>query len=128
MTKRNGIFSSSEQARAIFASGVPLATCVETANTFLARFWGLQFRRPLRSGHGLLLFPSGSIHTFWMRGAIDVLWLSQEARVLRVEERIPPWRIRLAPPTTFAVLELGSGTLEAFDGSLVGTTLAVDCQ
>jgi len=125
MTTAAELFQPPNHQRAVGVVGdsQTLACFVETANTFLTRFVGLQFRLPLRRNHGLLMFPTGSIHTFWMRGPIDVLWLNRDAEVLRVVENLQPWRIRLAPPNTYGVLELGGGTVAAFGRPLLGATL-----
>lgn len=102
-----------------------LANFVEVANTFFTRLCGLQFRLPLRRGHGLLLYPAASIHSFWMRGAIDVLWLDKTGKVLRVCHAVQPWRMRTAPTGTFAVLELGVGTaIHIADGDVLEKSVA----
>ncbi|MEO1617351.1 MAG: DUF192 domain-containing protein [Planctomycetota bacterium] len=124
ITSRSSLFGNSADD-AQFTVGVdgwnkPLANFVTVANTFWTRLCGLQFRLPLRRGHGLLLYPAGSIHTFWMRGPIDVLWLDRNATVLRNSHAVPPWRMRKAPPETFAVLELGAGTAADVE---IGATL-----
>lgn len=55
---------------------------------------GLMLRRELPSGHGLLLSdPTGSIHTFFMRFAIDIVFLDDDLRVLRVARAVKPWRM-----------------------------------
>lgn len=121
------LFEPADSQRCIGVMGedAPLARFVETADTFFARFVGLQFRLPLRRGHGLLLYPAKGIHTFWMRGAIDVLWLDRNGIVVRVAETLPPWRVRMATTDTFAVLELGAGTVSQFGNPLVNRQLVV---
>ncbi|MCG8651894.1 MAG: DUF192 domain-containing protein [Pirellulales bacterium] len=102
----------------------PLARFVEVADTFISRAVGLQFRLPLRRGHGLLIYPAAGVHTFWMRGAIDILWISREGEVLRICQRVRPWRLRMAPKGSYAVLELGAGTVEAFGQVNLGSRLS----
>ena len=43
-----------------------------------SRMRGLLGRRGLESGEGLLLRPTGSVHTFFMRFPIDAVFLSRE--------------------------------------------------
>jgi uncharacterized membrane protein (UPF0127 family) len=43
---------------------------------------------------GLELSPCRSVHTFGMRFALDLIWLDRDGRVLRVDESVPPRRLR----------------------------------
>jgi uncharacterized protein len=74
----------------------------------LARMRGLLGRRGLDEGEGLLLQPAGSVHTFFMRFPIDVVFLDGERRVLRVVSDVRPWRTAAAKKAR-AVLELAAG-------------------
>ena len=69
---------------------------------------GLLGRKELPSGEGILLKPSGSIHTFFMRFPIDVVFLDRELRVVSVSEAVPPWKVRGARGAK-AVMELAAG-------------------
>lgn len=74
----------------------------------LSRLRGLMGRRELAPGEGLLLRPTPSIHTFFMRFAIDAVFLDAELRVLSVKPDLRPWRFA-GRRRTRAVLELPSG-------------------
>ena len=80
--------------------------------TVAYRMWprmrGLLGKRGLDSGEGLLIRPAPSIHTFFMRVPIDVVFLSRQGEVLKVAERVPPWRARSCRHS-YAVLELAAG-------------------
>jgi uncharacterized protein len=78
------------------------------AHTMFARMRGLLGKRGLESGEGLLIRPAPSIHTFFMRFPIDVVFLSRQGEVLKVAERVPPWRARSCRHS-HAVLELAAG-------------------
>jgi len=60
------------------------------------------------AGSGLWIEPCRSVHTFGVRGPLDLVFVSRSGLVLRVCERVPPrtaraaWRAR-------AVLELCAG-------------------
>lgn len=86
------------------------------ADRFWNRLCGLQFRRPLLPGDGILLAPCASIHTMWMRFAIDVAMLDRAGRVLAVHPAVRPWRLKFAPRGTHAVLEVSAGTLQLSAG------------
>jgi uncharacterized membrane protein (UPF0127 family) len=51
--------------------------------------------------------PCSSIHTAFMRFAIDVIFAGRTGRVLRVALAVPPWRVRAAWGG-FAVIEMAA--------------------
>jgi uncharacterized membrane protein (UPF0127 family) len=81
------------------------------ADTALARMKGLLGRRELPTGEGILLRPASSVHTGFMRFPIDVVFLDRDGYVLRVVDRLAPWRIA-AHRRANAVLELRAGDAE----------------
>jgi hypothetical protein len=85
------------------------------------RMRGLLGRRGLESGEGLLLKPAGSVHTFFMRFPIDVVFLSREGDVLKVARALPAWRLAGARRAK-AALELGADEADR-RGISVGTRL-----
>jgi len=58
----------------------------------LSRMRGLLGRRSLPAGEGILLRPAGSVHMFFMRFAIDVVWLDRDLEVVGVTPHLRPWR------------------------------------
>jgi uncharacterized membrane protein (UPF0127 family) len=78
------------------------------AESPLQRMRGLLGRRGLEPGEGILLRPAGSIHTAFMRFAIDAVFVDAEGRVVRVADSIPPWRATGAKGAK-AVIELAAG-------------------
>jgi uncharacterized membrane protein (UPF0127 family) len=68
---------------------------VTLATSMWSRFWGLMGRKNLPDGHGLLIDPCSSIHMFFMRFALDVVFLDDEGRVKKVVVGIKPWRAAL---------------------------------
>ena len=97
-------------------SGRIVVERLEVADRFWSRFCGLQFRRLLPPGHGILLAPCSSIHTMWMRFAIDAAMLDGTGRVLAVQTAVRPWRLVFAPHGTHAVLETSAGELRLAAG------------
>jgi uncharacterized membrane protein (UPF0127 family) len=53
---------------------------------------GLLGRSELPVGEGLLLKPCGSVHMFFMRFPIDVVFLDRELTVVGVVPELRPWR------------------------------------
>jgi uncharacterized membrane protein (UPF0127 family) len=85
------------------------------------RVRGLLGREGLDPGEGMLLRPAGSVHTAFMRFAIDVVFLDKELRVLKVAEDVRPWRA-VSCRGAKAVLELPAGECARL-GVGVGDTL-----
>ena len=78
------------------------------ADHSLARLRGLLGRDGLDPGEGLLLRPASSIHTFFMRFPIDVVFLDRELVVLGIHDTIDPWRTA-SERGAKVVLELPAG-------------------
>ena len=64
---------------------------VEEADSFRKRFLGLMGRKRLPQGQGLLLSPCSSVHMCFMRFAIDVVYLDEEFRILKIVHSLLPW-------------------------------------
>jgi uncharacterized membrane protein (UPF0127 family) len=94
-------------------TGKTLVTKLKKADTFRTRFWGLLPSKSLPEGEGLLLTPCRSIHTFFMRFKIDVLYLDQYYGIVRVYREVSPWRILPSCKKTNHVLELPAGMISA---------------
>lgn len=71
---------------------------------------GLALRR--ETAEPLLIPRCRSVHTFGMRFALDLLWLDEWGRVLRVDSGVAPGRIRSCRPAV-AVLEVPHGIMPA---------------
>lgn len=83
---------------------------VAVARTAWARTCGLLGRRGLAPGSGLVLPGCAAIHTWFMRFAIDVLFLDRDWRVLRRLERLRPWRVAFCRRGE-TVIEMAAGRL-----------------
>lgn len=90
-----------------------LADKCSHARTFFARFRGLQLKKDLPAGCGLLITPCNSIHMLFMRFPIDVVFLARDLTVLHIEEGIKPWRVSKVIRKSYNVLELPAGTSTA---------------
>jgi hypothetical protein len=84
---------------------------------------GLLGRRNLPDGEGILLRPAGSVHTFFMRFAIDVVFLDRDLVVVGIEPALAPWRTA-GRRGAKSVVELASGECGR-RGLAVGDALAV---
>jgi|SRR5919204_3985179 uncharacterized membrane protein (UPF0127 family) len=78
------------------------------ADRALARMRGLLGRPSLPPGEGLLITPACSIHTWFMRFPLDVVFLSRDLEVLDVVASVGPWRT-VGRRSARVVLELSAG-------------------
>ncbi len=90
---------------------------VRLAVTRWSRLRGLLGREP----SPILLAPARSVHTCFMRLPIDVVFLDEELRVVKVARALEPWRFAGARGAR-AVLELPAGGAA---GLRVGARLAL---
>ena len=88
-----------------------LASALEVASTGKQRQKGLLGRAGLAPGEGLWIVPCESVHTFFMRFAIDLVYLDRRNRVRKVRSAVVPWRLS-ACFSAHSVLELAPGTIE----------------
>ncbi|MFN2582118.1 MAG: DUF192 domain-containing protein [Candidatus Dormibacteria bacterium] len=99
--------------RLMAADGTVVADNVAVADSAWSRFVGLMGRRELPAGHGLCIRPCSSIHMFFMRFAIDAVFVDGDGHVLRVYESIKPWRATGFVRRAKACLELPAGSAAA---------------
>jgi uncharacterized protein len=92
-----------------------LATHCDVANSFLTRGFGLIPRSGLRAGEGLLITRTSSITMFFMRFAIDAVFVDRSRRVVRVAQRLRPWAPFFGARGSDGVLELPAGTASDTD-------------
>jgi uncharacterized membrane protein (UPF0127 family) len=91
--------------------GTLVAARVEEATRPLSRLKGLLGRVELGEGEALLIAPCTSIHTFFMRFPIDVIFLDGGGRALRAVEELKPWRATRIYPRAACAIELPAGAL-----------------
>jgi uncharacterized membrane protein (UPF0127 family) len=92
-------------------SNTVLLENLEIANNPGARFLGLMGRKKLANNTGLLLSPCNSIHMFFMKFALDVVFLNKDGKVLKVIRNLKPWRISPVVFGSKMVIEMPSGTI-----------------
>jgi uncharacterized protein len=90
-----------------------LGTSIGEARSFWARGRGLMFVPGLGDGEGLIIDPCTSIHTFFMRFPLDVLYMDRENQVIRADEKMKPWRFGPVFIGSRWVVELPPGTIAA---------------
>ena len=104
-----------------------LAEQAELARSFWARGRGLMGRAALPQSYALIIYPEWSIHTFFMRIPIDVLFVDRTDRVAGLRQAMPPSRpfAGVAPWRGHYVIEMPAGVIGA-TGTVLGDQLVLD--
>ncbi len=95
-------------ARVRNAAGDVVCERCQVPRSSFARARGLLGRSGLEPGNGMLIDAAPSVHMFFMRFPIDVVFLDRDWRVVRVVHGLRPWRVAGARRAV-AALELPAG-------------------
>ncbi|QUH22114.1 DUF192 domain-containing protein [Alkaliphilus sp. B6464] len=85
---------------------------IDLANDSLTRMKGLMFVKNIQKG--LLIKPTNSIHTFFMKEAIDVIYIDKYSKIIKITPNMKPWKIGPIVWSARAVLELPIGTINKY--------------
>lgn len=122
------VASPAPSPRAIAGPAISAGPCVfrvEVADAPEKRAKGLGGREVVPEDYGMLFpFTAEGQLNIWMKGMlapIDIVWISRDQRVLRVDANAPPQpgapdqelKVYHSPPTAFYVLELAAGRAAA---------------
>jgi len=88
-----------------------LGDAVDVADTSATRRTGLLKHERLEPGHGLWIVPCESVHTFFMKFPIDLVYVGKDKKVRKVRHAVPAWRLSMCL-TARSILELPAGTAE----------------
>ena len=97
---------------------------MDIADTSAKRRTGLLKRERLEPGEGLWIVPCESVHTFFMKFPIDLVYLDRNRKVRKVRNAVAPWRLS-ACLLAHSVIELPAGTA-AETGTQPGDELAIN--
>lgn len=86
-----------------------VAGSVRLADNPWSRFRGLMGSRSLSEGAALHIKPCNSVHTFFMRFAMDAIFLDREASVVKVVPAMKPFRAAVGGRGAHSVLEMSAG-------------------
>jgi uncharacterized protein len=90
------------------ATGALVATRLEAAFESRARRRGLLGRTGLERDTAFVIAPCNSVHTFFMKFPIDVIFVRRDGRVATVRSGVQAWRLAVSP-LAFAVVEMAVG-------------------
>jgi len=90
---------------------VVLAERAKIANNPWTRMRGLLGSAGLAEGEGLIIKPCNSIHTFFMKFSIDVIFLDKNMKVIKIANSLKSWRSFESLMNGRIAIELPSGKL-----------------
>lgn len=102
-----------EASVVVMTSVAPSCLRVLRTEGFIERLRGLIGREALARRHAIWISPCSAVHTFGMRGSIDLVFVDARDRVLRVDAAIAPCRVRFCRDAR-GVLELSAGAASRF--------------
>jgi uncharacterized membrane protein (UPF0127 family) len=97
---------------------------VDVADSSAKRRTGLLKHERLEPGEGLWIAPCESVHTFFMKFPIDLVYMDKNRKVKKVRHTVPAWRVS-ACLTAHSVLELPAGTAKE-TGTEAGDELVME--
>lgn len=101
-------------------NGEVLLKDLKEAEGFYGRFKGLMGKTTLPKGEGLRISPCSSIHCFFMKMNIDVLFLDEQLCVVHTEFGKKPW-------TVSRVVKGSASVIEAESGAFLGKVKPGEC-
>ena len=102
-----------------------LGTRVRVASSLRDRGVGLLRTPEVLPGEGLLIERTASIHMFFMRYPIDVVFVDRTGRVTRTVSRLRPWRAVWWARGARDCIELRAGALDG-TGTRRGDQLVIE--
>jgi uncharacterized membrane protein (UPF0127 family) len=94
-----------------------------TAN-FFERGKGLMLADPLPAGGGLVIDPCNSVHMFFMRYPLDIIFLDKAGKVVFMYHGIKPWRMGRVVRGAKLAIELPEGAIGK-SGTQLGDALVM---
>lgn len=88
-----------------------IAEDAKVADNFFARSIGLLSKKTFYDGEALIIKPCCSVHTFFMKFGIDILFVNRKNEVIALYENVNPWRVLPIHPLSYYVIELPKGTV-----------------
>jgi hypothetical protein len=101
-----------------------LADRADIADTSAKRRTGLLKHNGLAPGEGLWIVPCESVHTFFMKFPIDLVYVGKDRKVRKVRHAVKPWRMS-ACLRAHSILELPAGAA-AKSGTQAGDELGME--
>jgi uncharacterized protein len=89
-----------------------LAKNCHVADSFSARLQGLIGKRGISEEYALIISPCNTIHMFFMKFCLDIIFVDKNNRVVHLIENIKPWRLSKIVWSANCVIELQTDTIK----------------
>jgi len=89
---------------------IVLGDAIDLADTSEKRTVGLLKHTGLRAGEGLWIVPCEGVHTFFMKFAIDLVYIDRKKVVRKVVPNVVPWRLSMCL-SAHSIVELPAGAI-----------------
>lgn len=93
--------------------GTIVAAEANEARSFTAKLFGLMGKAGMANNAALIIYHTNWIHTFWMRFALDLIYITREGTVVGLETGLAPNRIGKLFWRGQTVIELCAGVIAA---------------
>ncbi len=90
----------------------PLFTKAQMTTRFFERLVGLMGKNNIEEESALCIKPCNSIHMFFMRFSIDVVFLDAEGSAIWLIEHMKPWQISKIVKKSTCVIEMPCGAIK----------------
>ena len=104
--------------------GTVVGDAIDIADTSAKRRTGLLKHTGLNAGEGLWIVPCESVHTFFMKFALDLVYLDRRHVVRKAVTNVVPWRMSVCL-SAHSIVELPVGAIAA-SGTVKGDQLAME--
>ena len=95
-----------------------IANRARIADSFISRLTGLLGKSSLPAGEALVITRSNCIHMFFMRFAIDAIFVDSENRAVGLAENLKPFHISPLFNKASRTIEIPAGTIQSSKTSL----------
>ena len=83
------------------------------AESFIERLFGLIFKK-IKNGQGFAIKNCNSIHTFWMKYRIDVIFLDSDNKIIKQYESLKQFRITPVIKDACVIIEFPEFTIHNY--------------
>jgi uncharacterized membrane protein (UPF0127 family) len=104
----------------IIYKGKIIAQDISIADNFMSRLMGYMFQSVPHKA-GILFQPAISIHTFFMNFPLDVIFMDESYKIIKIYRNLKPWRHTWFYFSSRKTLELPAGQfpLEVEEGDIL---------
>ena len=91
---------------------------VKIAKGFFERMIGLLGKKSMSKDEVLVIENCKSVHTFFMRFPIDIVFIDRDSKVVNIFQNVKPFRLIFGRDGAYSVLESGVGYVDANEVSI----------